>query len=175
MISSLPNKINDQEGIEKFKLKMEKVAAGWRLDIKVLYLCACVARGLVIAGWSMDPADKILIHKLMMLRIADQARHHQTGIRSLHCWFPSSLAAATIHSRLPLSNSPCACILSPGVSINNPNFPILDTFDTRPYWRKRWQTFDWEMTGVDWPFMDTITIYYHMLVTFICDVIDFIF
>lgn len=66
----------------------------------------CVACGLVIAGWSMAPADKILIHKLMMLRIAARPAnpHHQDQIPGLLIpLLPDHLAPplSARHSRLP--------------------------------------------------------------------------
>ena len=117
----------------------------------------CVACGLVIAGWSMAPADKILIHKLMMLRIAARPAnpHHQDqipgllipllpGHRLCPLATPASLASNSLH----------ACILGPGMFINNQNFPILGRI-LHSILEERCETFDWEMTVVDWPFMDT--------------------
>lgn len=66
----------------------------------------CVACGLVIAGWSMAPADKILIHKLMMLRIAARpANPHQpppgSDPRTVDSLAPRPPPLSARHSRLP--------------------------------------------------------------------------
>lgn len=91
LITSIDNCSNEWYLLSRTKLMIKKELKSlnfkWRKkrqdeDYKVFYLwVVCVACGLVIAGWSMAPADKILIHKLMMLRIAARpafpTSHHQ--------------------------------------------------------------------------------------------------